>query len=184
MNRHSLYNHVIPQITTLKNASYGQDEAFYIYEKNATFDLSKLTAMMRGDPPNVLVLVDKLDKEWEREIKRTGAQLIAFEVYRSELNNHIFRVSGKLSYLDANIITYLEPDHILPRFVNISSPAALDFNNGARINVLFNGQLTSWKRVDTGRKTYLSCLGRMPLRKGLRYVLKALPEGQYIIEQT
>lgn len=183
MMRHSLYSHVIPQITTLKNATYGVGEAQYIASKNSYLDLDRLIAMMRGDPPKILVIVDKLDSEWEREVKRTGAYILAFEVYRSDYNTHLFRITGELPVMESSVLTYVEVDKLLPRFAVVSSPAALvNIRNGETIKVQVNGRLTIWQRVDTGGACFLSCLGQMPLKKGKRYALKYVSDDHYIME--
>ena len=65
MSHHSLANHVLPQITTLKDATYGAAEAEYLLGQAPTFDARRLTDMMKGQPPGVLVVVERPCPEWK-----------------------------------------------------------------------------------------------------------------------
>jgi hypothetical protein len=67
MLRHDLHRHVVPQITTLRSGLYDNDHASYLASKNANLDFGKLTEMLRGEAPEILVLVNKYDEEWSRE---------------------------------------------------------------------------------------------------------------------
>ena len=59
MERHDLHRHVIPQIATLRNAIYDQEHAIYLAAKNPQLEQQKLSDMLRGEAPHILVVVNK-----------------------------------------------------------------------------------------------------------------------------
>lgn len=181
MIRHSLYDHVIPQICTLRGASYGADDADYLIAKDPSFDPQKLHEMMRGQPPDVLVLVNKYDDEWNRELRRYGARKMVFEIFRSDTNRYIFSINGELPQLSHNSVTHLDFDPFLPRFLVVRSPAALQFKSGECVRIFIDEQATEWERVDIQTSCYLVPVGRMPLTRGRKYALVQNEFGEYSI---
>ena len=178
MIRHSLYRHVVPQILVFREASYGQTDAEYLLSKNSTLDYSKLQDMLRGEAPEVLVLVNKYDSEWAREIRRYGAHMMVFEIFRSELNRHIFSIDGELPRLEHGILTELSFG-FLPRCLTVSAPAALDFRSGEKVPIFIGDQVTHWERFDTATECYLSPIGSMPIKPGQKYALLRMDNGHY-----
>lgn len=181
MNRHSLHGHVIPQIRTLYGAVYGGADADYLVSKDASLDRDKLGEMMKGLPPKVIVIVNKPDEEWERELNRHGAEMMVFEVFRSEMNRYIFSIDGELPLLAQDVLTHLECDPMLPRFVTVASPAALGFAHGQKVNIFVDEQLTVWERIDIQNSCYIAPVGKMPLSKGRKYVLVQTGSGELLI---
>jgi hypothetical protein len=181
MVRHSLYHHVVPQVRTLRGASYGAAEAEYLAARNSMFDPAKLTDVMRGEPPIVVVIVNKPDADWERELRWCGASVMVFEIYRSDLNRYVFSIDGELPQLAHDVITLLEFDRLLPRFLTVASPAKLNFQIGQRLPIFINEQLTEWERVDIQTTCYITPVGRMPLAPGHKYALVQTAAGQYAI---
>ena len=55
---HSLENHVLPQVATLAQASYGPSEAEWLHNRNDHLDLVALKRMMLGSQPEVVVVVN------------------------------------------------------------------------------------------------------------------------------
>ena len=79
MVRHDLHRHVVPQIDTLRNGRYEQSHAEYLAARAPHLDAGKISQMLRGEPPEVLVIVNKYDEEWGRELHRYGAHMMVFE---------------------------------------------------------------------------------------------------------
>ena len=181
MNRHSLQGHVIPQVRTLRGAAYSSEDAAYLATKNQALDAEKLDEMMKGLPPDILVIVNKPDDEWKRELRRYGVQMMVFEIFRSKMNRYVFSIDGDLPHLARNIITQLEFDPLLPRFLIVASPAALEFKNGECIPIFFEDQMMEWERIDSQNSCYITPLGRMPLSKGQKYALIKVESGEYMI---
>jgi hypothetical protein len=180
MERHDLYGHVLPQIRALREGTYDQDHAAYLAAKNSNFDAAKLRDMLRGNPPEVLVLVNKPDGEWQREISRYGAHTMVFEIYRSPTNRHIFVVDGELPRLAHDMLTELSFG-MLPRCLAVGSPAALDFEPGKPVEIFIEGQITYWERFHTATDVYLSPAGVMPIKPGQKYALARMSNGRLTI---
>src|SRR5438132_500456 len=64
LGSHSLEGHVLPQVRTLSRAVYGQREADYLCGKVPLLDKRLVTAMMKGQQPRVLVMVNTPKPEW------------------------------------------------------------------------------------------------------------------------
>lgn len=181
MIRHDLHSHVIPQIRTLSEADYTAEHAQYLAERDDTLDARKLTEMMRGETPEVLVLVNKHDNEWMREIRRYGAHMMVFEIFRSETSNrHIFGINGDLPDYAHDVLSELTFGAV-PRILLVSSPATLGFQPGKQQAVFIDGQVTYWERFDTATSCYLTPVGSMPIKPGFTYALVRNEAGQLAI---
>lgn len=178
--KHDLYGHVIPQVRTLREASYTQECVSYIHSKCPSMDPEQLAQMMLGDPPDVLVLVNKPDEEWRKELRRYGAHMMVFEIFRSLNNRHIFIIDGEPPRLTQSVLSELSFG-LLPRCLNVSSPAALPVAPGETFAVLIEEQLTYWERFQTATGVYLSPVGTMPIAPGQKYALLRTESGQYAI---
>lgn len=180
MIRHDLYGHVIPQVRTLREGTYDQAHASYLASKNTNLDPTKLGDMLRGDPPEVLVLVNKPDEEWRRELYRYGAHMMVFEIFRSQTNRHIFAIDGEMPRLAHDVLSELSFG-LLPRCLAVGSPAALEFGPEERVQIFIEGQVTYWERFNTATGVYLSAIGNMPIKAGQKYALLRMESGAYAI---
>lgn len=178
MNRHDLYSHVLPQVRTLKEASYTAEHARYLAGGNGSLDVQKLAEMMRGEAPDVLVLVNKPDSEWAREIRRYDGHMMVFEIFRSETSNrHIFAIDGEMPNQVQNVLSELSFG-LVPRLLTVSSPATLGFKPGTQQAVFIDGQVTYWERFDTATACYLTPVGNMPINPGSTYALVRTEAGE------
>lgn len=181
MIRHDLHSHVIPQVRTLSEAIYTAEYAQYLATRDNALDVQKLTEMMRGEAPEVLVLVNKPDDEWAREIRRYGAHMMVFEIFRAETSNrHIFSIDGDLPKHADDVLSELSFG-MVPRLLTVSSPAALDFSSGEQKAIFIDGQVTYWERFDTATSCYLTPVGNMPIKPGSAYALVRTEVGQLAI---
>lgn len=180
MARHDLYRHVIPQVRTLREGNYDQEHAAYLASRNPNLDPIKVSDMLRGNAPEVLVLVNKPDEEWRRELDRYGAHMMVFEVFRSQTNRHIFAIDGELPRLAHDVLSELSFG-LLPRCLAVGSPAALDFGPDERMQIFIEGQVTYWERFNTATGVYLSAIGSMPIKPGQKYALVRMESGHYAI---
>lgn len=180
MLRHDLYRHVLPQVRTLREGFYDQDHAAYLAARNPHLDVVKLGEMLRGSPPDVLVIVNKFDEEWRRELARYGAHVMVFEIFRAQSNRHIFVIDGEPPKLTHDMLSELS-FALLPRCLTVASPAALNFGVGEKIGIFIDDQLTFWERFQTATAVYLTPVGAMPIRRGQRYALARMANGHLTI---
>lgn len=181
MARHDLYRHVVPQVRILREAVYTQEYVDYLHSKHSDFETEKLSDMLRGAPPEVLVLVNKPDDEWRRELRRYGAHMMVFEIFRSISNKHIFVIDGEPPRLAHSFITELSFSNLLPRCLFVRSPAALTFKQGDRISILVEDQMTFWERFHTATDVFLTPVAGMPIAPGQKYALVQMESGQLAI---
>ena len=180
MSRHDLYSHVIPQVRTLREANYTQDYVDYIHSKCPELNRNLLSSLMRGDPPDVLVIVNKRDVEWEKEMNRYGAHLMAIEIYRSNLNKTILVVDGQPPAISHSFLSELT-FAMLPRCLLVKSPGALRVEPGVRFPISVDGQITYWERFHTSTGDYLTPVGSLPITPKGRYALVQSEDCEYAI---
>jgi hypothetical protein len=182
MLRHDLYRHVIPQVRIFRDATYGQEHAAYLAAQNSTLHAEKLNDMLRGQPPDILVLVNKYDQDWADELRRYSVILMTFEIFRSVSNRSVYAIDGELPETSVAVLTELKFSQ-LSRLLLVQSPAALTFAVGEKIPISIDDQITFWERFDTATECYLSPLGQMPIEPGRRYGLIRLDNGQHAISE-
>ena len=180
MSNHGLHSHVIPQIRTLREAEYTQECVAYFHSKRPDLDKGKLSDLLRGEPPEVLVIANKRNSEWEKELRRFGVHLMAIEIFRSELNQTIFVIDGKLPVVEQNFLSDLSIG-ILPRCMMLSSPAALSVEPGERFPIVIDEQVTYWERFDTATAVYLTPVGNPLIESGQKYRLYQSDNGMYVM---
>ena len=181
MSNHDLSRHVIPQVRTLREAEYTQDCIAYLHSKQPKLDESKLSDLLRGESPEVLVIVNKRNSDWEKELQRYGVHLMAIEIFRSELNQTIFVIDGKPPAVEQNFLSDLSEIKMLPRFWTLSSPAALSIEPGERFPIVIDEQVTYWERFDTATAVYLTPVGNPPIESGQTYRLYRSDNGMYVM---
>ena len=180
MSRHDLYSHVIPQVRTLRDANYSQEYVAYILNKCPALDKEKLSDMMRGDQPEILVIVNKPDIEWQKELRRYGVHLMVFEIFRSVFNRTIFVIDGQPPKVAQNFLSELSFG-LLPRCLLVSSPAAFPVESGVQFPIVIDEQITYWERFHTASYVYLTPVGNLPIRADRRYALMRSESGEYMI---
>jgi hypothetical protein len=180
MVRHPLYRHVLPQVRTLRDGHYDQEHVAYLVGKSPMLVEAKVSDMLRGQPPSVIVLINKPDEEWRRELGRYGAYVLVFEIFRSRNNRHIFAIDGELPRSTPGILTELSFG-LLPRCLRVASPAALAFGGSERVPIFVDGQVTYWERFQTATGVYLTPVGSMPLTPGRKYALVRGADGRHAI---
>lgn len=174
------FSHVDSQVAILANASYGADEAEYLASRNTHLDRGLVRQMMMGFPPSVLVLVNEAKPEWTRSLRRWDASVGIVEVFRSQRNQDILRVNGdQPQAVVSDIVSACQIDDVLQTSLVVASPAGLSIRPGEQTRILYDGGLTSWRRVDVATKVWLMPIGRCPIPVGQkRFVLERNPDAQ------
>jgi hypothetical protein len=165
LGSHDLRNHVERQVTIFSNGRYGPETADYIAERNSNLSATSLHDMMRGAPPRVLVVVNKSRRDWAQALTRWDALVAVVELFRDQTNKTILRVNGDHPRVQEEIVTTCRTDPRLRKSLVIDAPAALGVPNGERVELVFEGGITEWKRIDARGTTWLMPLKRSPLGK-------------------
>lgn len=178
MTRHNLYGHVLPQVRTLRDGSYGQPEADYLWERLPAADPARLADLVRGKSPRIVVIADRASQDWGKVLAGADVEFITLEVYKSELNAYIFSVDGGLPQRAPDLVSYCTIHPMLPRQLIVESPASLGIAANERMSVLWEGQMIEWVRMDSGDSCYLRTRGPVRLTTGIRYALQVVEDGQ------
>lgn len=157
---HDLITHVLPQVYAFKSGAYGREHALYLQTKRLDLDLCKLEAMMLGEPPEVLVIVDRPDTNWSRSLKAMDVSLSIVEPFRGPNNELLLRVNGDEPTLPGNILTRCSRGEVR-RLWKVHAPAALPVVTllNESFEVMYEGALTRWKRLDLAGSVVL-CVER------------------------
>lgn len=182
MGYHSFYGHVLPQVRTLAEAAYGEQEAAALCNSAASLDRSAMRDMMKGSQPRVLVIVNEHKSDWANGLEPFGARVITVEVFRSDRNHHLLCIDGEPPAGTGNIVSrcHLEPS--LPRLLAIDSPGGLGIEPRARAILWYEGQVTEWERIDTRNRVWLNPIAKCPLQPSVTYHLTRRGDGQLEIQ--
>lgn len=177
LGHHSLTGHVLPQIQTLRNGTYGYDVGSYLVSKNPGLDQNRTEDLIRGRSPRVLVVVDRPRPTWTPELKSAGAELAVFEIFRSEFNQHVFRLNGFVPQLDGDVLSACHIDRMMPFLIRLESPAALTFDDDGKIEIAHDGRVMQFSKLDTKDAVWLAAIQRNPLQAGTLYNIVREPDG-------
>lgn len=169
LGHHSLTGHVLPQVRTLFNGTYGHDVAEYLLSKAPDLDRSKVDDLIRGRAPRVLVVVDRPCPTWTSTLERAGAEVMVFEIFRSAFNRHVFRLNGFVPPLHGDVLSTCYIDRMMPFLIRLGSPGALAFDHEGRIEIAHDGRVMQFSRLDTQDATWLAAVQRNPLHPGRLY---------------
>lgn len=184
MADHSLEGHVLPQAITLLNGYYGESEAAYMCRKAPDLDEQLVHDMLKGKPPNVLVIVNSAARvDWMPPLERYGIKLAIFEIFRSEKNQYVFRINGFQPSVPSRIISDCRFDPVLPNFLIVDSPAGLEVKTDTTIEIKHYDGVTEWKRVDSADKVWLIPVSSNPLQRGHEYELVRQEDGILVIQE-
>ncbi len=184
MSHHSLNAHVLPQVEKLANAAYGADVAAYFAARSPMLNQAALQEMLKGAQPQVLVVVNNWMPDWLPGLMMFGAQLAVVEVFRSEKNEHVFRLNGNYPTGLGNLLSELRTEPTMPRLIALESPAGIGFDADGRLALEFHGETTEWTRVAVANKVWITPLRENPLDPDKRYVVVRKDDGSLAIRSA
>jgi hypothetical protein len=178
MSHHSLSSHVLPQTRKLASASY-LNEAEKLCEGCSKLELSKVKKLLKENQPGVLVIVNKPCPEWVKPLEKFGAMVAVFEVFKSDDDEHLFRVNGEHPVGSAEVISLCRFDALMNRWLLVENPISLRVRNQTAFPIEFDGHTTIWaKYVATGKVWLHTPNGPNPLPDKFDYELVRRGDGQ------
>ncbi|HOZ83172.1 MAG TPA: hypothetical protein PKU82_09635 [Bacteroidia bacterium] len=180
-SNHSLENHVLPQVIIFSTADYNDEAAEALKKENESLDIHKLKAMIKGQPPKVLVVVDALKQDWINSLNRWEAMLSVFQVFRSERNRNVFRLNGFTPKSLTGFFSECYLDKIFKRHLVIISPAIIEVPTNGILTINYNDTISEWKRVDMKNQVVLSPLSINPLDASKKYKLHKKENSSYTL---
>lgn len=169
---HSLGHHVLPQVQTLVEGRYNEKHVKAILRHSADLDEHRLSAMMLGEQPKVVVLANRIEDSWKASIENAGAHYAAINVLRSNKQRDIFILSGTLPKRAGKYLTEVVPASALPGMFKVRAPGALPHLPGTDFEMLFNGVTSGWTLLQTATDCFLASNDRR------------LPPRNFIIIET
>jgi hypothetical protein len=156
---HHFANHVAPQVEAFRTARYGDEHALYLHGKKPELSLQRLKEMVRGESPQILVVVDRPDSDWKKRLRAIDVALSVVEPFRDENGTQVLlRVNGETPDLPGNFLTRLSRMQ-MRRLWKVHSPATLPMlETGDVLSVLVESVPTQWRRTLLGTGVMLSAL--------------------------
>ena len=177
LSHHPLDGHVLPQVGTFAEGDYTVEHLNALLRAEPRLDPERLDAMLRGDPPQIVVITNEFDGRWERELRAIGVAYAVFRIFRSDLNRDVIYFEGQLPNFASTEVTRLLPTNI-PRYLRVVSPAALPSDSAAVLSLLHEGKRTLWTRTDTKTDCYLVPAANNPLTTANAYIVTRDDEGR------
>lgn len=150
--KHSLFNHVIPQVQTFREAEYSDEHVNSVLKYTPGLDSKRLKLLFANTPPVVMVVANRLKPNWAEALHSNGALLSLFEIFRlDDTSEFIFRING--DNVDT-FATHLSKCRILESFkqvIEVFTPSSIPFCDNEKIVVVYNGIESDWvfRIVDT-----------------------------------
>ncbi len=183
MGHHPFTQHVLPQVTILANARYGVEQAQALCAQNSRLDVSRISDMLKGQQPRVLVVVNIPRNEWKEPLARHDALLAVFEIFRSVRNQYIFRVNGEHPPRKVDATSRCYFDRLIPRLLVVESPGVLGMATGSKVTIKYQNGMTEWTRLDTKDRVWLNPLKNNPLNIDTSYQLQRLSDSTFLITE-
>ena len=183
MERHLLNEHVLPQVRTLANAAYGDDEAQKLCDGCPDLELDRVKTMLKASQPRVVVVVNKPKPDWVKPLSKYGAKLAVFEVFCSANSEYLFRVNGEHPIGPSEVITDCLYNSFMSRCLQIESPERLAVQPQGKISIVYEDHVTEWQRLDTGGRAWLIAPGPYPLPEGFNFELVRRGDDQFMFRK-
>lgn len=143
---HDLYAHVIPQVDAFRTGAYGIPHAHALHAKAGDLDPTRLEAMILGEPPKVLVIVDSPSTMWRAPLKERRVHLAIVEPFRGTGTPIALRLNGDQPEPHPTILTRCTRNGSIRRLWKVHSPASLTLS-GEVLVIEYEGIESAWHVV-------------------------------------
>jgi len=146
LGNHDLYGHVIPQVDAFRTGSYGPEHASALHRNAADLDHARLQAMILGEPPNVLVIVDSPYTAWRSPLAERRVKLAVVEPFRSQGPEIALRLNGDQPEPHPTILSRCSRSPDLRRLWRVHSPASIP-DEIEQLRIEYEDTTTDWHVV-------------------------------------
>lgn len=167
---HDLLNHVLPQVGAFSTGRYDTRHANALHRAAPDLDRDRLVAMMAGEPPSVIVIVDSpsVAHMWRPRLREVSVSLGIVEPFRDPGNALILRLNGDQPEPLGEILTRCSRHLNLRRLWKVQSPATL-LSGEDVLEIEYEGTTSMWKRIALHDAVFLQA-NRGDLLEGLALV--------------
>lgn len=167
---HDLHGHVLPQIDVFCSGSYGEAHAQYLKRQDDRLDLRRMIQMMNGLMPEIMVVVDRPDTNWNKPLKMAGALLGVIEPFRGPNVEILFRINGDQLELPGAVLSRCS--RYARRYWKVHSPATLPVSTreDGSLEIQVAGLPVLWNRVNLADSVMLTAVGHGDALAGIGLV--------------
>lgn len=141
---HSLDGHVMPQVQVFRQGHYGPRHAAALVTAAPHLDAHRLRALVSGEPPNVLVVVDSPTTAWREPLRRADVQLAIVEPFRDAHGTTVLRLNGDQPRLPSNQLSRCTRMQGMRRLWRLHSPASVPAGD---LLIEWEGSVSRWVRT-------------------------------------
>jgi hypothetical protein len=145
---HDLRNHILPQVHAFRTGRYGEQHTQALCRRAPDLEVDRLTEMMLGEPPNVIVIADSpaVIHIWRPALREVSVALGVVEPFRGPGNELILRLNGDQPEPPGEILTRCSRHQQVRRLWKVHSPAALPPGLDV-FEIEYAGVTAQWARV-------------------------------------
>lgn len=168
MTRHSLHSHVVPQVKVFKDGRFGPSFAKKIHASAPFLDIKKLESMLRGDPPEVIVIAEAFLQEWDKCLRRERAHYLFVETFKSFGDDFALVFNGQFPRLKREQVSTLITDNHVPSIARLTNPAPV-IGQLSSVDIFIDGTITRWSTANDGDSAWIVCDTSPPLKPNRSY---------------
>lgn len=193
MKRHGWEDHVEKQVRVFSRGLYEKNAITdYIIRKDVEYssqigedprlDRDSVLRLVDEEQPKVMVIVNEPAPEWLSGIRKYGAELSVFQMYRGTEGLEVYRVEGDTPFVFRDK-SHARLFHGVSNVIIVYTPTFISEEHGEELEIVFRGRKTAWIRQDDGDKTFLVLKGSTSyLQTEKEYVLYISESGEYYLE--
>ena len=184
LETHSLQSDVELQVKQFAYGEYEKEHVTYLHSKLAHLDPERLTMLMLGTEPSILVIVPVVKPSWSLSLRSYRATIMQVEMFEDDTKQQLLRVDGDYPRaLHSEFVSRLFRDGASDRGLRMEHPGAIE--NLDEVRILVSGYRTTWKVVRARASIWLMPASREPLSglsdRSFRLMLN--DTGDYLLEE-
>lgn len=183
LEHHSLHRHVFPQMQALASGNYDYSHAKRMAEATEKIDLASAKNMVAYVPPRVVTLVNSrgvLKKGWNILESELQVNLTFLEVYRSDIGDSIFSLSGYTPQINPERIVGVKT-HAFMNALFCANPDSIPLASSGLLRMQFEGVPTNWQVLKTADSAVLIPNRSLALRKDRNYEILRAENGNLVL---
>lgn len=152
---HNLNHHVLPQVRTFVEGRYGSAHIAAMMKADPSLDGDRLGDMVRAKQPDVVVISNRHDSQWEIALRNEDVHFCVMNIFRSENNRDIFLIGDGLPHPASECLTDIVAAKNLPGFYRIAAPGSLDLSKKKSLMLDYRGKPLSFTVYQTATDWFL-----------------------------